>query len=59
MVRALVFIMSLGLMISSGILIGMATDNDAEQPPSPQNQGEALSYLSPLEGRGEAAIHVE
>ena len=64
MIRALVFVISLGLMISSGLLIGTrsvtATDNTANQPPSLQQlEHDSYSYLSSPEEIGEVVLTAE
>jgi hypothetical protein len=64
MIRVVVFIMSLGLMISSGLLIGnrsvTATDNPANHPPSIQvEENDAYSYLASSGEMDEADLIIE
>jgi hypothetical protein len=64
MIRALVFVISLGLMISSGLLFGTrsvtATDNAGNQPPSLQKlEQDSYTYLSPPEENGESLLPKE
>ena len=63
MIRALVFVVFLGLMISSGLLIGArsitATDNPADKPPSLQLEYDSYSYLSTSDGNEETVLLVE
>jgi hypothetical protein len=63
MIRVLVFVVSLGLMISSGLLIGArsitATDNPADKPPSLQKEYDSYSYLAASDVNEETVLLVE
>jgi len=63
MIRALVFIAFLGMMISSGVLIGnrdnTSTDSSSNGPPSLQQYDSTFIHLPPSDKVDEAVIHIE